>query len=115
MARAAGAAITVRFATRLSAVKPMPSPLPKLRMHRSLSAPVSENPGGRVIECGQASEVCSSSTRGSAADSADISSTSDATERLDGLTDISLVRWWAPLGLKRLVLLPSCTQCDVAF
>src|SRR5574337_33192 len=77
MARAAGGAITVSSSTRLFAVSPMPSPLPKLRMQRSLSAPASANPGGNVIACGHATDVRSSSVHGCAADKADISSVSD--------------------------------------
>src|SRR5574340_27077 len=86
MARAEAAAMTVRSETWLLAVKPIPSPLQKLRMQRFLSLPISANPGGSVIECGQATEVRSSMARGPGEDSAVISSARDATTVAGGFT-----------------------------
>lgn len=73
----------VSFATRLFAVRPIPSPLLKLSMQRFLSLPVNEHPGGSVIECGQTTDVVSSIVRGPVLDSADISSVREATEMLE--------------------------------
>src|SRR5689334_22863423 len=101
MARAAGVAIIVKFSRRLLAVNPTPSPLLKLKMQLSLSLPVSKKPGGRTIEYGLSTEVCSCRLHGSGCARAFARSTSDS---------MGLVRMLIPYSLPPLTGRIRCPE-----